>query len=247
MKPFLPDNTKLFLSSLMEEKINSHPSDWGVYFKDEYKKKFVLGLMEADSPKKPEDEAQKRAREEQEALKRELEEIEAQQKTEEDQMMLQADENIKKSKKAASELLKNQKSASKEAQIGGGFGAGAPGKGDLEPPSIGDILLGDTDKAGQYGTVLGPLAGVAAEIGGSALGAALRPFIGGAKLQKFSQKLGQTISDILGGRAYIETALDDLSKQHTADVLSGAGHKRLSVPVRADDPWDYWRAERLMR
>lgn len=165
----LPYSTQKFLSSLMEEKIKNHPSDWSVSFKSEYGKRFYNLSEQEDSAQ--------RATEEQERIRKELEEYEKQQ-----ELQKFSDEEREMLKRAQKELEQATK-----AQIGigkgrsaGGYGSGAPGRSDeLKAPSIGEITLGDSSGSAELIPILA-LVGKAAQ------------FATDSGLGKVVQKVSQT-------------------------------------------------------
>jgi hypothetical protein len=116
----LPKNTQFFLSSLMEEKIVSHPNDWNMYFKSSYQQKFNK-LYEEEKKQDPTEEAKKRLKKEQE---------------EQEKVLKQAQADLDRA--TANAMVVDEPETPETVKsgvyaIGGGYGGGPPAKeGELD-------------------------------------------------------------------------------------------------------------------
>lgn len=208
---YIPANTKNYLVSLMEQKINNHPDDWKISFKTDYRVKFGDLREQKEKEQKPLD---------------------------------------------PSKMMPPVKDPSKFKGGGKGGGAGSgepakPGSGDMTPDNI---LFGDETGLGSFGIAYG--LGKAADIASRFIPqkAIQAVFQNSPDLQKYLgptvysiiKKLGQGIAD-LSGSSYVDVNVDDIPYQNMRNVISGAGRPfyALQVPIRRDDPMDYWRRSYL--
>lgn len=139
---------------------------------------------------------------------------------------------------------------------GGGKGSGQPAEPGSENMAADNILFGGKDG-------LNPLAfGAAYGVGKVAdIGSRFLPqkaietiFSPNSNLQKalgpqvFSivKKSLENIAD-LSGSSYVDVNVDDIAYQNVLNTIAGAGRPffKLQVPIRRDDPMDYWRRSYL--
>jgi hypothetical protein len=222
MKENIPDNTKIFLSYLMEQKINSHPNDWSVSFKSNYQKRFSNLITEKDE-KNP-------------------------------------NPHIEIDPKTGKPVSKKPEKPKMSKSAGGGAGIGSkesdfdPNK-DMTPDNI------------MFGDEAGPLGfGAAYAIGkGADLASKIIPqkaiemvFKNSPQLKQiFGSNVGsivkkglETVADI-SGQSVFDVNFDDIAYQSIVNTLGGAGGGprpffRLQVPIRRDDPMDYWRRSQYL-
>lgn len=220
MKENIPDNTKIFLSYLMEQKINSHPNDWSVSFKSNYQKRFSNLITEKDE-KNP-------------------------------------NPHIEIDPKTGKPVSKKPEKPKMSKSAGGGAGIGSK-ESDFDPNkdmTPNNIMFGD--EVGGFEVGAAYLGGKVTDFLSKFLpqkavemafknSPQLRQILGDNMIGPFVKKGLETISDI-SGQSVLDVNLDDIGYQSIMNTLGGAGKPffRLQVPIRRDDPMDYWRRSQYL-
>ena len=237
----LPKNTQFYLSSLMEEKIKSHPNDWNVYFKNSYKEKFYK-LTEDKSKKEldPQEEAKKRLEQEQK---------------EQEEILRQAQADLDRA--TANAMLVDEPETPETAKsgisaIGGGYGGGPPAKkGELSPNKY-KTMFGDELSGGRH-ALLFPLmaAGKALGMAGT-LGAVGANYVAGSPgtnrllgnnplfkyavqtlgsdVGRFLQAYGANIENIIGPEHALKGA-EEVGLRNAINLVQGAGKPFFPIPI----------------
>lgn len=209
----IPSNTKIYLASLMEQKIKNHPNDFCISFKNDYRVKFGGLIEEKNKEKNPID---------------------------------------------TSKIAPPVKDPSKfkGGGAGGGMGAGQPAEPGSENMTADNILFGGKDGLDPlaFGAAYG--VGKVADIGSRFLPqkAIQTIFSPNSNLKKalgpqvFSivKKSLEGIAD-LSGASFVDVNTDDIMYQNLLNTIAGEGRPffKLQVPIRRDDPMDYWRRSYL--